>query len=395
MTKPIIALGRLIAFTKARLIPTSKTIHRSDRVITSNRSLSKIEQLPPEILLIILNESLLESGVALSLTSKHLYNILFHESLRDICPLTRLYLLQLLERDLPQYYVCTACIHLYRWESSAALYACPGRELEPSITGNHTKPARLDGTNRPKFLTVEQRNLILRAAKRGPEYGPPISCLENNFKSTAMYGIEMHKLYVPRISNDSLMLWRTVTIVIDLRADVPSQVACLWEATCEHTSPNVAALCKCAISHLDLQSARRPRQTRVNGERPRCLQLLKCPFCPTDMQVEVHWLTAKSRDNVLMRVHSWMDFGNAETDPYSFQGGHFSYTSRVSRRRRTWDPDTHLHKNFGSESNPVRWKMPTLIEKTQEEPPSLSQARYVKCTMDRPYGFKYFMWANG
>ncbi|KAL9115820.1 MAG: hypothetical protein Q9227_000188 [Pyrenula ochraceoflavens] len=375
-------------------IPTSSRHSLETKNPPPDWHLSKLEKLPPEILLVILSFCVSESGVALCLASKRLYNNFFRDATRtfpcDIEATNRL--LRLLEKDIPRLFMCSRCNRLYNWERRASHldpYACPLHELQDSWYGNPGQPiaARLSGCWRSTSLTVEGRDLIFRAARYGPQYGPSLDYLASRFFCRSTYKSEPYKTFSPRIANNSLMIWTTMTIKVDLFLDLFTQLNCLWESSCRHTIIHIPDIAECALKHLaagneQLNVNQRHTGFSDNTGRPKCLQLLKCSYCATDIRIE---LQRPNEQNVVLTIHTWRDYGNPETDTGStLQGSHFLSGYDQRQKRSSWHADPALCEFFQPECDPLRFKPYAITKSTNSS----------TCVMDEELLSHYFSTAD-
>ena len=349
-----------------------------------HRKLSSLERLPTEVILIILDFCSPETGIALSLTSKRLYGQFFAHTVRNHALKThvKLRLLRLLEKDLPQLFTCSTCVRLYHWERCALLldsYGCPLRQWS-SRKPEHTDRARLGGGyRRPDYLNTELRDLIIRASRRGPLFGPPVECLANDFIADRGNGFKSYKTFVPRVVENSLMLWTTVAIKIHLDANLHHQTRCLQNCTCSHTGTRMSTIIKCALSHLSDEQRLVEQGTEANISTPKCLQLLKCKCCATDIQIEV---LCQGERAIGLQIHSWRDFGNAETGTETLQGAHFARDK--PQKRSIWNADRPLHEFFEPDYRPVQRKVSFMSGKSGTS----------FCAWSRCYPDRYFLTAE-
>lgn len=363
MNKRCETFRELVSTAEARPSLSSKTPYVHQAQMPDNSSLSQIEKLPIEILLDIVDYSPCEASIALSLTSKYFHDLLFCKTIRACDAHVKLKLLRLLEHDLPRYVACATCVRLYDWKASALYgysHSCPARG-NPNAA-KHTKGRNIGPRFRGHFLTVEQRDLILRAARFGPDYGLPLSFLENGFTSIDWPGNKCHSSCVPRISERSLVVWRTVTFVVSPEAERPRYPYGLMDSACDHAASYLWPIYKCAVSHLDLKQPPTSQQTRSTRQRPKCLQLLTCALCATDIQLEFYWNAA---GEVALRVHTWMDFGDTDTDlfdPFDPQDEYFFANHDGGRQRFISNAALYFRTSFIPDIQPVQQNVPQLLE---------------------------------
>jgi hypothetical protein len=284
-----------------------------------------LSHLPIELLLSITAFLPPESVAALGLISKGFFSFvsIARSQLRSDALIKQRFLL-LLEEDLPDYLLCHTCNKLYNWRTSPILvspyrYTCPARRRDPSA---HPSFARLCGCHpisslhlgiRVSNMQREIRDLILRASRKGSEFGLPLSyiaheCVVSQYYSDLPTPISVKLL--PKIVAGSLLLRRVEEIVIDLSIGLAQQLHALRACGCSHVSWSLVAITKCALQHVleeertDVANlSQQPKSDR------KCQNLFQCSYCATDFRIHVI-TTTTSPGEVSIQVETWQNFGN-------------------------------------------------------------------------------------
>lgn len=278
---------------------------KSPLALPANHS-SHLEQLPAELLLLIVAFLPPECVVVLSLTSKFLFQFFFsaeRQVLKNV--LVKRQFLLLLEPDFRDYILCYACTKLYNWRTSRE-HKCPGRYHDSS----HPCAASIcSGMHSHLRLYREVRDLILRATRKGPEYGLPISYLAHDCvvvsRCYSTLGMPVSVKVRPKVVAGSLLCWRVEQIAVDISVDLTEQLYTLKGCVCDHTSYSTSIIARCALQHeLDKKTY---GTIKAPASGWKCHKLFQCEVCATDFRVHV---TMASSNIMSIRMESWSDFGN-------------------------------------------------------------------------------------
>lgn len=286
-----------------------------------NMHSSALSRLPAELLLSIIAFLPPESVTALGLISKAFFGFvsIAQPQLRDDALVKQRFLL-LLEEDLPDYLLCHTCNRLYNWRTSPSLvspsrYSCPARRKDST---SHSSFARLYGCHpisslhqgiRVTSLHREVRDLILRAGRKGSNYGLPLSyiaheCVVSQYYNGLQTPISIKLL--PKIVAGALMLRRVDEIMIDFSIGLTPQLHALRACGCSHVSWSLLAIVRCSLRHVDVDE-----NTDVTASQPfcgwKCQKLFQCSFCATDFRVHVN---STNHKEVLIQIETWQNFGN-------------------------------------------------------------------------------------
>jgi hypothetical protein len=273
-------------------------------------------ELPTEVLNGILEYLPPESSAVLALVNKK-----FHHQLRRFIhpaaiynPPTKLNFLRLLERDSPHLLLCPVCPILYLWRHTYS-YQCPRRWTPHSPHRDQACYGMGLCTTHQGYVGhvyIEVRDLLLRHAELGPEYGLPLDFLEHTCN-----GREEHPAFTrsitPKIVNGRLFVMHKSDQLIDLDDQgVEKQIKKLLPGPCLHT--DIRPVAYCAVSHL------------LRGESQsdkRCAGTVKCHRCATDAQVSA---TFDSPEVIRLHVDVWHDLGAREFPIRGWQRGVFGWT---------------------------------------------------------------------
>lgn len=155
-----------------------------------------------------------ESVLALGLVSKDFLHLVpsAQSQLRGNAVVKQSFLL-LLENDLPDRLLCYSCNRLYNWRIASgqlSFYRC---SCLARYQDSFPHPAYLGlcDCTRVASLQREVGDLILRADKKGPEYGLPVSHIAHECLVSQCYGTlrtPISNKLQSKIVAASLMLWR-------------------------------------------------------------------------------------------------------------------------------------------------------------------------------------------
>lgn len=180
---------------------------RRDRTLGNIDPRGPFKVLPPELLLIILEELPLYSYVSLALTCRP-----FHQVLGPTYPQLRTNgdredFLQILERDLPGWHFCFGCVQLHRWKPSRP----PFTERWPKVCAEFVFRNPLLGIQHDEFIGYSDARLVMRRHRHGVEYGIPAQKLDLDFSIRKKWrtGVRTELTREARIINGELYL-RTV-----------------------------------------------------------------------------------------------------------------------------------------------------------------------------------------
>lgn len=203
---------------KKQNVDDENCVHTTPPTVTTSPKgcqQTTIEELPIEVLRIILSELLLGERVAFSLVSKKLWTTFGDEyklHVKDKSSQRSNFLL-LLEHDLPDHLMCYTCVKLYRWqipgESEPRL--CPGRKLYPHFSYGH-----LDVQHHERRVEREIIDLVCRGADN-PGYGLPASFLLKILREKDKF--DRH-LTLPISSLPSLISYYNSTLVVKTQTEV-------------------------------------------------------------------------------------------------------------------------------------------------------------------------------
>lgn len=242
-----------------------------------------------------------ESKVLLSLSCKFLRQVLLNShlnlSLSDLR--TRTGFLQILERDHPEYLTCRVCGWMFLWRKRRFIcYQCP-RISRHSIEDRRGTAGFT--VCRRHFVTMRQEmlDLVLRAHRKGPHYGLPISFLNSNYP--AEFGT--HLQTQARMVEGDLMLFSEWTLDIEADGNMSLDLSKLNGAMCLHRWHSVKSGLwpTVALKAHSIDCADGP-------------VLHKCPVCATDFEVHLRKLE-HGRFKVILQA--WRDLGNGHCDSWA------------------------------------------------------------------------------
>lgn len=251
-------------------------------------------RLPPEILLLVVENLDHVSAMLLSLTSRTLFQICSHR-LQSFRPLSgypamdaanKETLLLLLEKDLPSFYYCHKCVLLHRWKIS--------RDRSDEISTDHFDGADSDcdwfSDRQFNFIPYHFARVLMNRHFFGTPHGLPLQKLSSklhDYYDRDDIGTRIHGERRARIVDDQLMLCETFTIrnskgsARRLRAYIDRYRI----AICEHIGS----------ADLSVYGHRRlPELSRDSSTRPdyfaACHQSVKsCRVCLTDCSTTISW----------------------------------------------------------------------------------------------------------
>jgi hypothetical protein len=139
----------------------------------------------------------------------------------------------------------------YKW-LSCYKHPCPARFLHKGST--HSGSARIcGGPHGISYIPREVRDLILRANRRGSDYGLPLSyitheCLMPQFYNDARTPISIR--VCAKVIAGSLVLWRFEEFDIDLSSKLLKQLDAIRAGGCRHTTRSLAVIGVCSLLHF-------------------------------------------------------------------------------------------------------------------------------------------------
>ena len=284
----------------------------------------EFSSLPSEIITSVTAYLSPEHMASLSLSSKRFSELLFPQILPRLRTDShaRLSFLWLLEDDLPNMLTCATCVMLYSWKTSAKYppYSCPRRNISDHPHGTDLCPGHV-----PDRMTLEVRDLVLRAHNKGPEYGLPLSFLEHacNDRNKFRDKLDIRKTFRPRIVGGSLMLHRVDELRIDKRIPALPQLERLEVRICDHVSDaNIQGIVLCALSHIMEDSS--SSATAFPVPEKKCQMPHYCKLCATDLNVHL----VPEETTITVWIEAWQDFGHRNCP----EGARTRHFARVGSR---------------------------------------------------------------
>lgn len=285
--------------------------------------------LPLELILCILRYLPDESIISLSLTCKALRDQVwprYHQLLA--IPDTKRCFLRLLENDLPEYLLCAICNKLFTWwrfTSPDKIYTARGHDGDHL---QHYQGMLLSNGHRIGRMSIEIRDLILRANERGPAFGLPISILKQECSSAELGPGPMLISFDAKVVASRLVMKRVDTLLVDTRYEVHDQAELLHQL---HASHPCAGLClpdilpNIALSAVEETTDQTGfYQARLVGEMlPVSKVLFHCRNCTTDIRVKAD--RQEAAHAIRVEVISYQDFGNRSMRPSDPQAAMFRY----------------------------------------------------------------------
>lgn len=288
--------------------------------------------LPPELILTIADFLNQESKVLLSLSCKYLRLLLnthLDLSLCDLAPRTKF--LQYLETDHPELLTCRVCGWMYHWRRNKCIsYGC-SRSIRHPLGARGVMTQRLVSWWSYVYMKQELRDLVLRAYRRGPEHGVPLSFLNLDTPMARESMVKMHPAIVDtrlqtqaRIIKGQLMLSSCWTIDMNSIETLRVDLGILNHALCAHFWEVIADGLWWAV----LQKVPNVEDTEQSISQ-------KCSFCATDYKINLQKIEL---GGLRIALKTWRNFGNGYSDTQEveqiFRGSHDSRidADTVSRR---------------------------------------------------------------
>lgn len=308
-----------------------EAVHNGDEV----RHNLTLDKLPVEILLHIASFMPTSSIACMSLTSKWYHQVLsnqFDPKMQDDQTEKRLFL-RLLEDDLPEQMVCSSCNTLYHWQ--------PWNECLCPKNDAHVGAKRTMYWCCDHYLRIN-RNMVdgfLRGFVKGSRYGPQLQELRHDCKpGRLMYHyypkrqILIDRSLDARVVSGKLLLHSVHMMTVSLSSELHEH-----EITLRPRSPKVLVpegllpsidmfrYIGCDHMHHLPAVVLDAYQKRAD---PRCLGLLNCGCCATDLRVRVEIERKGTREGIHIEVEMWQSLGGREPDNREVsEDAHFCYVS--------------------------------------------------------------------
>lgn len=292
--------------------------HRFTRRMRTLKKQRSTLELPPEIILLIINYLPTESILSFSLTCR-LFYIRYFPNSRILSPASKNIFLAMLERDIPYLVYCPECTVLHSWQQcfrSGGLLAIDSKR--PCSRNAYFPPFTYGNIRYHHVRLVMNRHLY------GDSHGLPIQTLdENRDWHSGATGAYCQYTWQARIIDNNLFLITNQTtyhptndiIQFEKHLRARGGLICnhrsIWDTPRYDSSISQSTGSpKLHNKHLPLVSL---PQFLMDVQ---CNRILSCPVCLTDAQVTIDWSNKFKRWSVQMVT--WKQFGGCRS-PFDLQ----------------------------------------------------------------------------
>ncbi|KAL9091007.1 MAG: hypothetical protein Q9159_001633 [Coniocarpon cinnabarinum] len=273
--------------------------------------------LPLEIWLAIAAKLPVSGEASLALTCHRFKSLLLGDAINDLNndPVEKLKLLQLLDTNFPQHYLCGTC---YKYHPRAHPQKCSNRA---AIV--------------PTFLHLEFRDVQshLRNQRLGSKYGNPMSLRVSRFDPNFPVGCWYS--FKTRVVGGHLLLRIVSENIINDMTEIQWDSRVQWLTQCTHYYDEIEHLCQCAVSHTRASS---PKITSVFRREvmqcAKCWQLRRCHSCSSEYLVRIR-RRCYPLAGYNLQVIRWVDLGDGQL-PFCPEWLAVSALGKI----RTWRDET-------------------------------------------------------
>lgn len=262
--------------------------------------------LPHELILSITDHLEKDSTVLLALSCKRLFRLLkTHCNLSfgtDVALRTRF--LQRLETDHPKFLTCRVCGWMFLWRKQRGVsYRCPRMMRHPHENRDSVASVVVCPLNFV-YMKQEMLDLVLRAHRRGPQHGLPLSFLNSNAPvhpelTLAVLHPTVDKLRMgtqARIVDGELMMLSFWMMELNSTDNVRLEMRAFNPALCWHRWQHISTVWWQQVSEMLLW--------KDTGEY---FVTHQCGFCASDYKLHIKKL-GQGRLGVDLKV--WRNFGD-------------------------------------------------------------------------------------